>query len=126
VTSEREALAVFVNREMKKRNWSTYDVVRESGGLIKSNSTVWNISQGIGREVKEKTLKGLSQAFKVSVDELRAIMSGHLEKNGFHESEFALMYKDVQNLNPKQKRDFRIAWEMAKDALRRIKEEGDK
>lgn len=127
VQSGRDALAAYVTRQMDERHWSTYDVVRESGGLIKSNSTVWNIANGVGTEVKEKTLKGLANAFRVSVEELRAIMEGQsLDKNGFEKSEFALMYEDVNKLTPQQKRDFRIAWEMAKDALRRIKQESKK
>ena len=40
---------------------------------------------------------------------------------GFAKSEFALMFKDVEKLRPQQRRDFKIAWDMAKDALKRIK-----
>lgn len=127
VRDEREALADFVNRQMNERRWSTYDVVRESGGLIKSNSTIWNIANGVGTEIKEKTLKGLARAFKVSVSEIRAIMEGQsLNKSGFKESDFALMYAEVSKLTPQQKRDFKVYWDIAKDGLNRIKQEGRK
>lgn len=65
VRNGQEALAKFVRQEMESRNWSTYDIVRESGGLIKSNSTAWNVLNSRGKEVKDKTLRGLAKAFKV-------------------------------------------------------------
>ena len=68
VRNGREALAEFVREQMISRNWSTYDVVRESGGLITSNSTVWNVLNLRVKDVKEATLKGLAKAFKVSDD----------------------------------------------------------
>lgn len=57
--------------------------------------------------------------------------AGYLSHNnispeGFDESEFAMMYEDVAKLTPQQKRDFRVYWDIAKDGLRRIKEEGGK
>jgi transcriptional regulator with XRE-family HTH domain len=76
VRNGQEALANFVRQEMEGRNWSTYDVVRESGGLISSNSTVWNVLNERGKEVKDKTLRGLAKAFGVSDDRVFDIYLG--------------------------------------------------
>ena len=61
---------------MDSRNWSTYVVVRESGGFIKSNSTVWNVLNCRGKEIKDQTLRGFARAFKVPEKQLFDIYLG--------------------------------------------------
>ena len=76
VRNGQDALAAFIRQEMDDRNWSTYDVVRESGGLITSNSTVWNVLNRRGKEVKDKTIRGLAKAFKADADKVFDIYRG--------------------------------------------------
>lgn len=76
VRNGQEALASFVRQEMDSRNWSTYDIVRESGGLIKSNSTAWNVLNRRGKEIKDQTLRGLAKAFKVPEKQIFDIYLG--------------------------------------------------
>ncbi len=84
VRNGQEALAEFVRQEMESRNWSTYDIVRESGGLIKSNSTAWNVLNSRGKEVKDKTLRGLAKAFNVPE---KNVFDIYLETTKGHEAE---------------------------------------
>ena len=109
VQNERAELAEFVKRQMEERNWSTYDVVRESGGLITSNSTVWNVLNQRVKDVKEKTLQGLAKAFKVSEEEVFNAYRGKTAVAGSDEAEkeeIERLYFRRRKLTPKRKAEF--------------------
>ncbi len=107
VRNGQEALAAYVREEMDARNWSTYDVVRESGGLITSNSTVWNVVNKRGKEVKDKTLRGLAKAFQVPPEKVFDI---YLSRNGSQhepstlEQEVAVLFYGWDNASDEDKR----------------------
>jgi transcriptional regulator with XRE-family HTH domain len=103
VRNGREALAELVRGQMASRNWSTYDVVRESGGLITSNSTVWNILNLRVKDVKEATLKGLAKAFKVSEDLVFDTYRG--KAHTVPEAEEVQLLSSFRGLPPERKLD---------------------
>jgi transcriptional regulator with XRE-family HTH domain len=63
-----KTLSKWLREQMEARNWSTYDVARETGRYKVSNGTVWNVLNERVGEVKDNTLRGLAFAFKVSDD----------------------------------------------------------
>lgn len=73
----REALAIYVNRRMRERGFSTHEVARRSGSFRVSNGTVWNVQKGRTKEITEKTLRGLACAFNVSASEIFTIYQGN-------------------------------------------------
>ena len=126
VTTEHETLADYLRRVIKEKNLRYRQIAERSGGGV-SPSTISDIISGRTKEIKSGTIAAIAKGIGVPEEEVFAVVRGHsTDKNGFSESEFALMYGDVEKLTPQQKRDFKIAWDMAKDALRRIKEAGDK
>jgi transcriptional regulator with XRE-family HTH domain len=122
----KEDLADYVKRARHENGLSQRDVeAKSSGGISKGYIGQIENREVLGLSVTPQKLRALAKGLGVSEDEIFAVARGKsLDQNGFRESEFALMYEDVQKLTPQQKRDFKIAWEMAKDALRRIKEDG--
>lgn len=103
VRNGREALAELVRGQMASRNWSTYDVVRESSGLITSNSTVWNILNLRVKDVKEATLKGLAKALKVSEDLVFDTYRGKVHTGP--EAEEVQLLSNFRGLPPERKLD---------------------
>lgn len=76
VPTGREVLAEFVRLQMEERNWSTYNVVERSGGLITSNSTVWNVVNLRVKNVTERVLRGFAKAFEVPPEKVFDIYHG--------------------------------------------------
>jgi transcriptional regulator with XRE-family HTH domain len=63
VHTGRDALAEWEEAERKERGWSFGEIVRRSGGYIKSASTLTNLVGGHVAKVSEDTLRGLAKAF---------------------------------------------------------------
>lgn len=103
VRNGQEALSDFVRLEMESRNWSTYDIVRESAGLIKSNSTAWNVLNCRGKEVKDKTLRGLARAFKVPEKQLFDIYLGNSKERAAENNRLIEMAHKFDALPPKKR-----------------------
>jgi transcriptional regulator with XRE-family HTH domain len=126
VSTEHESLSDYLRRVIKEKNLRYRQISERSGGGV-SPSTISDIISGRTKEIKSGTISALAKGIGVPEEEVFAVVRGRsIDKNGFEESEFALMYDDVSKLTPQQRRDFKIAWEMAKDALRRIKRESNK
>ena len=66
VLNGREAIAEYIGNKVAELGWSYGEIVRRSGGHIKSASTLVNIVNGNVQRVSEETLLGLAHAFKVS------------------------------------------------------------
>jgi transcriptional regulator with XRE-family HTH domain len=64
----REAVADFISQKVAELGWSYGEIVRRSGGHIKSASTLVNIVNGNVQRVSEETLLGLAHAFKITDD----------------------------------------------------------
>lgn len=129
VQNGREALAEYVRRLMEERNWSTYDVVRESGGLITSNGTVWNVVNLRVKDVKERTLRGLAKAFKLPEPNIFEVYYG---KKRFGEADLeddeevaALFYK-YKNLTEEDKKEIRRLISVVDREIDRMEEEKKK
>lgn len=124
--AEKEDLADYVRRvRTKVRKMSLQAVVDEAHrkGHRISRGYISQIENRYIVSVTSKKLQALAAGLSVDEDEMFAVARGHsLDRNGFEESEFYLVWDDVRQLGPQQQRDFKIAWDMAKEALRRIKE----
>lgn len=129
VQNGREALAEYVRRLMEERNWSTYDVVRESGGLITSNGTVWNVANLRVKDVKEKTLRGLAKAFKVPDIEVFEVYYGK-KKVGEDEleddEEVAALFYKYKKLTEEDKKEIRRLISIVDREIDRLEEEKKK
>jgi transcriptional regulator with XRE-family HTH domain len=66
VQTGREAVAALISKKVTDLGWSYGEIVRRSGGHIKSASTLVNIVNGNVQRVSEETLLGLAHAFTVS------------------------------------------------------------
>lgn len=127
VQSGREELADYVRRQMGERNWSTYDVVRNSGGLITSNGTIWNVINLRIKDIKEKTLRGLAKAFNVPETELFEIYYGKKAgEEGFaDDQEIAALFYEYKELTDEDKGELRTVMEMVRQEIRRRKQAGE-
>jgi transcriptional regulator with XRE-family HTH domain len=130
-----ETLGQLIKREREKRGWSQRDLAGKAGV---SNNFISQLEKNYSPSAKDKVARPtiekidrVANALGLSIAKLRMLAAktaGYLspqnsKPDGFDESEFALMYQDVAKLTAQQKRDFKIAWDMARDALRRIKGE---
>jgi transcriptional regulator with XRE-family HTH domain len=130
-----ETLGQLIKRERETRGWSQRTLAVRAGV---SNNFISQLEKNYSPSAKDKVARPsigkidrVAKALGLPIPKLRLLAAktaGYLSPersnpDGFDESEFALMYQDVAKLTPQQKRDFRIAWDMAKDALRRIKGE---
>lgn len=76
VQSGREAVADLIGQKISELGWSYGEIVRRSGGHIKSASTLVNIVNGNVQRVSEETLLGLAHAFKVSEEHIFNLYRG--------------------------------------------------
>lgn len=76
VRSGRQKLADYVERERGVRGWSFGEIVRRSGGHIKSASTLTNLVAGHVQTVSEETLRGIAKAFEDNDAEIFEIYYG--------------------------------------------------
>lgn len=122
---KEEDLADFVKRIREEKDLSQQDVENNCNGEI-SKGYVGQIETRVvlGTSITLGKLMALARGLGVPVEMVLDVARGKTAKDTqeFEESEFALMYSEVEKLTPQQKRDFKIAFDMAKDALRRIKE----
>jgi len=128
VQNGREALAEFVRLQMEERNWSTYDVVRESSGLITSNGTVWNVVNLRVKDVKEKTLRGIAKAFKVPDTEVFEIYYGkkQLTSDDLEDDEsIAALFYEYKELTEEDKQELRTTMEIVRQEIRRRRAAGE-
>jgi transcriptional regulator with XRE-family HTH domain len=88
VRSGREAVAGYVEQELAGRGWSYGEVVRRSGGYIRSASTLVNVVNGNVQKVSEDTLLGLATAFKVPRDFVFSLYHGNPVAPGDERGEY--------------------------------------
>ena len=128
VQTGREALAEYVDSQMRARNWSFGDVARESGSFKLSTGTIWNVVNQRVKDVKENTLRGLAKAFKVSETEVFEIYYGK-KKIGGHDladdEEIAALFYEYKDLTNEDKEELRTVMEMVRQEIRRRKQAGE-
>lgn len=121
-----ETLADYVRRIRLEKDLSLLDVYRQSGRRI-AGSYVSRIENGLAKNPSPEKLVALAKGLGVSEDELFAIARGKsLTDEEFEKSDFALVHAKVSKFTTQQKRDFNIAWEMAKGVVERLEREGKK
>lgn len=86
VATLQDDLAEFVRRKMEEQNLSTYDVARQSGGVI-THAAVWGILNSQSKDVKVGTLRALAKGLKVSEDEIFAVIRGKSLNDTLHLNE---------------------------------------
>lgn len=122
---KRETLAEFVKRVRLEKGLSLTDVQNQSGGRI-ANSYVSRIENGVADSdgVTPKKLQALAKGLGVSEDEIFAVARGRpLDDTEIVDAEMALYASRVKKLTPQQRRDFQVAWKMAKDLIDRMERE---
>lgn len=129
VQTGREALAEYVDSQMKARNWSFGDVARESGAFKLSTGTVWNVVNLRVKDVKEHTLRGLAKAFKVPEIEVFEVYYGK-KKVGEDEleddEEVAALFYKYKNLTEDDKKEIRRLISIVDREIDRLEEEKKK
>lgn len=132
VRNQQKGLAEFVREVMREKGLTYREVSRRSGyvgpgseGL--SHTTVFDIVNERTNNIKRDTLRALAKGLGEPEERLVSIVYGTpRDRDGFDESEFALMYSRVRKLTAQQKRDFRVAWDMAKAHLEKLERGGQK
>jgi transcriptional regulator with XRE-family HTH domain len=128
VQTGREALAEYVDSQMKARNWSFGDVARESGTFKLSTGTVWNVVNLRVKDVKEHTLRGIAKAFKVPEVEVFEIYYGKKKFGGddlSDDEEIAALFYEYKDLTEEDKEELRTVMEMVRQEIRRRKQAGE-
>ena len=127
----KESFGQWLVAKRKEKGWSQRELARRAGI---SNNYISALEKDFSPSAKSQKARprldkvdAIGRALELSVAEARRaagyLPEEELSADGFEKSEFALLYSEVEKLTPQQKRDFKIAWEMAKDALKRIKKD---
>jgi transcriptional regulator with XRE-family HTH domain len=124
---QADDLPDFVKRVREEKKLSLLDVERDSArrGNKIAGSYVSRIENRIvdPKGVSTKKLQALALGLDVPEEQVFGRARGQ-KANGnvdFEKSEYSQMWADAQGLTPQQKRDWSIAWQMAKDMMQRIK-----
>jgi transcriptional regulator with XRE-family HTH domain len=121
VSTEQESIGDYVRRVAKEKGLTFREVARRAG---LSSPTISDIVSGKTKQVKSSTITSLAKGLDVPEEEVFDVVRGASKsKNGFDESEFALYHSKLQKLTAQQKRDFKIFWQAAKDAIDRMERE---
>lgn len=121
--ASKEDLADYVKRVRREKGLSLKDVVRRSEGRI-SNGYVSQIENRYYINPTRDKLIALAKGLGVSEDEIFAVARGKsLDEVETVDAEMALFASRVKKLTPQQRRDFKIAWQMANDLLDRLEKE---
>lgn len=121
---QAEDLAEYLRRKLSEDESLTLRKIEErSGGRI----THSYLSKILNRVVKVPSipkLKAIAKGLGVTEDEVFAVARGKsLQEEEAVDAEMALFASRVKKLTPQQKRDFKIAWQMANDLLDRLEKE---
>lgn len=123
VNRERETLADYVRRVREEKELSLNQVRVRSGYQI-ANSYISRIENGEVTNVGLDKLRSLAKGLNVSEEEIFAVARGKsLNEIESVDAEMALFASRVKKLTPQQKRDFKVAWQMANDLLDRLEKE---
>ena len=121
--SPMEDLADYVRRIRREKGLSLKDVVLRSEGRI-SNGYVSQIENRYYINPTRDKLIALAKGLGVTEDEIFAVARGKsLDEAETVDAEMALFASRVKKLTPQQRRDFKIAWQMANDLLDRLEKE---
>lgn len=121
--TSKEDLADYVKRIRREKGLSLKDVVRRSEGRI-SNGYVSQIENRYYINPTRDKLIALAKGLGVTEDEIFAVARGKsLDEVEAVDAEMALFASRVKKLTPQQRRDFKIAWQMANDLLDRLEKE---
>lgn len=123
-----ESLSDFVRRVRNERGYSLDKVQQLSLNTINA-SYVSRIENGqvLQESITAKKLRALAKGLGVSEEEVFAVARGKsLDESETVDAEMALFASRVKKLTPQQKRDFQIAWQMAKDYLDRLEREKER
>jgi transcriptional regulator with XRE-family HTH domain len=123
VNRERETLADYVRRVREEKGLSLNQVRIRSGYQI-ANSYISRIENGEVTNVGLDKLRSLAKGLNVSEEEVFAVARGKaLNDIESVDAEMALFASRVKKLTPQQRRDFKVAWQMANDLLDRLEKE---
>jgi len=124
VNSKRtETLPDYVRRIRIEKRLSTVDVEKQSGNRI-SDSYVTRIENGYVKNVSPEKLQALAKGLGVTEDEIFAVVRGKsLDEVESIDAEMMMLASRVKRLTPQQRRDFRVAWQMANDLLDKLEHE---
>lgn len=126
VARERETLANYVRRVREEKGLSLNQVRIRSGYQI-ANSYISRIENGEVTNVGLEKLRSLAKGLSVSEEEIFAVARGKsLNDIESVDAEMALFASRVKKLTPQQKRDFKIAWQMANDLLDKLEREAQR
>jgi len=121
-SKKTETLSDYVRRIRTEKRLSTVDVERQSGNRI-SDSYVTRIENGYVKNVSPEKLQALAKGLGVTEDEIFAIVRGKsLDDIESIDAEMMLFASRVKRLTPQQRRDFKVAWQMANDLLDRLEQ----
>lgn len=123
VNRERETLADYVRRVREEKDLSLNQVRVRSGYQI-ANSYISRIENGEVTNVGLDKLRSLAKGLGVTEEEIFAVARGKtLNDIESVDAEMALFASRVKKLTPQQRRDFKVAWQMANDLLDRLEKE---
>lgn len=126
VSREQETLADYVRRVREEKGLSLNQVRIRSGYQI-ANSYISRIENGEVTNVGLDKLRSLAKGLNVSEEEIFAVARGKsLNDLESVDAEMALFASRVKKLTPQQKRDFKVAWQMANDLLDRLEKEAQR
>lgn len=123
---KKEDLADYVKRIRREKGLSLKEVVLRSEGRI-SNGYISQIENRYYINPTRDKLTALAKGLGVSEDDVFAVARGKsLDESETVDAEMALFASRVKKLTPQQRRDFQIAWQMAKDYLDRLEREKER
>lgn len=124
----RQAIADYVTREAAARGWSYGEIVRRSGGHIKSASTLVNIVNANVQKVSEDTLRGLARAFEAQPEDLFSIYYGGKPQPApeAFDSEIFVMFKGFEELSDEDKAELLATVRMLGAEIQRRRPQGKK
>jgi transcriptional regulator with XRE-family HTH domain len=117
----RKSLSEYVDRVLKDKNLSTYDVERLSGKAI-SQSTVNRIANGEVQQPGPDTLKALAKGLDVPESELFAIVRGVTDTP---KGRFAELYAQYNRLGSNEKKSADYLIEILEREISRLQKSTD-
>lgn len=122
----RETLEQYVRRILKEKGLTLSDVERRAGGAI-SDSYVAGITNGNVRNLTLDKLKALARGLGVTEDKIIAVASGlsALAEEGFHQSDFATLFKKYKYLSDQDKREVQVLLQALDNEIERRQMRGE-
>lgn len=122
----RETLEQYVKRVLREKGLTLSDVERRAGGTI-SDSYVAGITNGNVRNLTLDKLKALARGLGVTEDKIIAVASGlaSLAEDGFHQSDFASLFKKYKYLSEQDKKEVQVLLQVLDNEIERRQMRGE-